>query len=965
MTIDFNQYLQKIDAKFAPKSVQAVLDLHSEGGTVPFIARYRKEKTGNLDEVEIRQILESAETFAEINKRREFVLKEIESQGNLTEEIKKRLEMSFDLGELEEIYRPFKKKKKTKATLAREAGLEPLANWIWSLGHGELQDETTLEVKAKGFINPALGFVTYELALKGAQDIIVERISNNPELRESVRSNFFGFGRVVSKSTKEFKTHSKYEMYKEFSEGVKSLQEGKHSHRYLAMRRGWTEGELAVTIEGDEVLLLKKFEAVALTHHDSLASQFLKSCAQTALSVHVYPSITNEVHRVLKDKADKDAITVFAENVRRVLLSSPFGPRCVLGVDPGLRTGCKIALIDKQGNFISHTVLHVQGNDADDKAKALFSEVLKQIKIDAVAVGNGTGGREAEIFLRKILKEIDAVIPVIMVSESGASVYSASDVAREEFPELDLTVRGAISIARRLQDPLAELVKVDPKSIGVGQYQHDVTQTHLQKSLEGVVESCVNNVGVDLNTASAPLLSHVSGIGPALAKSIVEFRKANGLFEDRSQLMKVGRFTSKVYEQCGGFLRINAGKVLLDQTGIHPERYTAVRDMSQELGVQISQLIGEGAKKLQEIRPKWAALVGEFTFDDIIKELEKPGRDPRDLFKVFAFRDDIFEMKDLKAGMICPGIVSNVTNFGAFVDIGVHQDGLVHLSQLSHQFIDDPRKVVNPGDQVTVKVLTVDLDKKQISLTMLLDERPKQMPRQNAGDSGEADNRPRRPREPRGRNEQRPRAPGVAADGRPQRTQSGDQNRDQNRGPRPTRRDNRPPKEDFIKAAVNPNEKKYRQDFEEKMARPEGQRPSRDEQRPRGPRNDNADQRPRRDRNAEEAPVAKNLTPQAQAELYGKQREANKHKTASQIVRERLAAKPPKKKEMKRPDRGPAEVAAPAAPTAPADGTAAPAQAREQQRPRPPQQQQQQQRPGQRQQQSPFNNPFAALINKK
>ncbi len=963
MTIDFNQYLQKIDAKFAPKSVQAVLELHAEGGTVPFIARYRKEKTGNLDEVEIRHILEASETFAEINKRREFVLKEIESQGNLTDDIKKRLDTSFDLGELEEIYRPFKKKKKTKATLAREAGLEPLANWIWSLGHGELKDETTLEVKAKDFINPSLGFVTYELALKGAQDIIVERISNNPELRENVRSNFFGFGKVVSKSTKEFKTHSKYEMYKEFSEGVKSLQEAKHSHRYLAMRRGWTEGELAVTIEGDEVLLLKKFETVALSQPDSLAAQFLKSCAQIALSVHVYPSITNEVHRVLKDKADKDAITVFAENVRRVLLSSPFGPRCVLGVDPGLRTGCKIALIDKQGNFISHTVLHVQGSDADSKAKSLFNEVLKQIKIDAVAVGNGTGGREAEIFLRKILKEIDAAIPVIMVSESGASVYSASDVAREEFPELDLTVRGAISIARRLQDPLAELVKVDPKSIGVGQYQHDVTQTHLQKSLEGVVESCVNNVGVDLNTASAPLLSHVSGIGPALAKNIVEFRKANGLFEDRAQLMKVGRFTSKVYEQCGGFLRINGGKVLLDQTGIHPERYTAVRDMSQEVGVQISQLIGDGAKKLLEVRTKWAALVGEFTFDDIIKELEKPGRDPRDPFKVFAFRDDIFEMKDLKTGMICPGIVSNVTNFGAFVDIGVHQDGLVHLSQLSHQFIDDPRKVVNPGDQVTVKVLTVDLDKKQISLSMLLDERPKQMART---DSAEGDSRePRRPRDDRPRPSPRgPRAPGAAAEGgRPSRDDRPRDNRPRPSGPGGPRRNNRPPRDDLIKPAVNPNEKKYRQDYQDKMARPSGERPPQRDDRP--PRGDRPDRGPRKDRGAEETPMAKNLTPQAQAELFGKQREANKHKTASQIVRERLAAKPPKKKEMKRPEHRPVESEVPTeVPATPqADGGEKPNPRPQQQQQRPPQQQQ---RPGQRPQQSSFNNnPFAALLNIK
>jgi uncharacterized protein len=722
METSFQTYLASVHPELPLKSAQAVLELAAEGGTVPFIARYRKEKTGGLDEVQIRLVLDANETLTEINKRRAFILKEIEGQGNLTDELKARVEKSMDLGDLEEIYRPFKKKKKTKATIAREAGLEPLADWIWALGHGELQDEMTLEVKAKNFLNIPAGFVTYELALKGAQDIIVDRIFNNPDLREVVRQNFFEQGKIVSKKTKNFKAHSKYEMYAEFAESVKSLQEPKASHRYLAMRRGWNEEELTVAIEGDEEFLLKKFENFAVTQSDVPAADFLKNCAKVALTVHVYPSISNEIHRVLKDKADLHAISVFAENVRRVLLGSPFGPKCVLGVDPGLRTGCKLALIDKQGNFISNTVLQILGENAEVKAKQLFGEVLKQITIEAIAVGNGTGGREADAFIRKILKELGHSIPVILVSESGASVYSASDIAREEFPELDLTVRGAISIARRLQDPLAELVKVDPKSIGVGQYQHDVSQTALKKSLEGVVESCVNGVGVDLNTASAPLLSHVSGIGPGLAKNIIEYRKQNGLLSDRDDLMKIPRFTSKVYEQCAGFLRIMNSKQPLDATGIHPERYTAVRDMAQELGVGVSQLMGDGAKKLVELRPKWTALVGEFTFDDIIRELEKPGRDPRDPFKAFSFRDDIFEVKDLKDGMICPGIVTNVTNFGAFVDIGVHQDGLVHISVLSHKFVDDPRKVVNPGDQVTVKVLAVDRDKNQISLTMLLDD---------------------------------------------------------------------------------------------------------------------------------------------------------------------------------------------------------------------------------------------------
>lgn len=761
METNFQTYFTSVCPEIPFRSAQAVLELAADGGTVPFIARYRKEKTGGLDEVQIRRVLDLNETWIEINKRREFILKEIDSQGNLTDELKARILKSMDLGELEEIYRPFKKKKKTKATIAREAGLEPLADWIWKLGHGELKDETTLEVKAKDFLAPAAGFATYELVLKGAQDIIVERIFNNPELREIVRKNFFEQGRVVSKKTKNFKAHSKYSMYAEFSEPVKSLMEPKASHRYLAMRRGWNEEELTVTIEGDDEFLLKKFEEFACTDLNSHAAPFLKNCAKVALTVHVYPSISNEVHRALKDKADDHAIAVFAENVRRVLLASPFGPKCVLGVDPGLRTGCKLALVDKQGNYISHTVLQILGEGAEERAKQLFSDVLKQITIESIAVGNGTGGREAEAFIRKVLKEIGAQIPVILVSEAGASVYSASDLAREEFPDLDLTVRGAISIARRLQDPLAELVKIDPKSIGVGQYQHDVSQTQLKKSLEQVVESCVNGVGVDLNTASAPLLSYVSGIGPALAKNIVEYRKTNGLFTDRSELMKVPRFTTKVFEQCAGFLRIMNGKQILDSTGIHPERYAAVRDMAQELGVTVSQLIGEGAKRILELRTKWAEIIGSYTFDDIVKELEKPGRDPRDPFKVFSFRDDIFEVKDLKEGMICPGIVTNVTNFGAFVDIGVHQDGLVHISELSHKFVDDPRKVVNPGDQVTVKVLGVDLDKNQISLSMILSEAPQRQPRP-ARAAGEED----RKRQPRAAGEQK-QARGSGADRRP------------------------------------------------------------------------------------------------------------------------------------------------------------------------------------------------------
>ena len=815
MEASLQSYLQKQASNVPPKSAAAVLELVADGATVPFIARYRKEKTGNLDEVQIRAVIDANETYQEIIKRKAFLVKEIGEQGNLSAELKKRIEVSWDLGELEEIYRPFKKKKKTKATIARESGLEPLANWIWDVGHGEVKDDTTMEIKAKNYLNIAAGIVSYDLAIKGAQDILVEKIANDPELRAMVHKNYFEKGRVISKRAKGFKPHSKYEMYAEFEESVKSLSES--THRYLAMRRGWQEEELAVDIKGDEEALLTSYERFATKTPDTAIGEFLKQSAKLALTVYVIPSVTNEVHRMLKDKADEDAIRVFAENVRRVLLGSPFGPRCVLGVDPGLKTGCKIALIDKGGNYISHTVMHLLGEKAEEKAKALFGEVVKQIQIDAIAVGNGTAGRQTEIFLRKILKELGKEIPVVMVNESGASVYSASEVARAEFPDLDVTVKGAISIARRLQDPLSELVKVDPKSIGVGQYQHDVNQSSLKKSLEAVVESCVNGVGVDLNTASPHLLAYVSGIGPALAQNIVEVRKKT-LFHDRSELLKVPKFSGKVYEQAAGFLRVQNGKVFLDSTGIHPERYAAVRDMAQEIGVNITELVGEGAKKLLPLRTKWTAVIGEYTFDDIVKELEKPGRDPRDAFKAFSFRDDIFEVKDLKEGMICPGIVTNVTNFGAFVDIGVHQDGLVHISELSHNFVKDPRLVVNPGDQVKIRVLGVDKEKNQISLSMKLEapaprvareapsERPPQQRRDEGGGRGRRPDGPPREggRGPAPRGDQRS-AGGGDRDRGPRRDQGrpqhNNQNNDQRGPPRPAAK---PFNNPFAALQINP-----------------------------------------------------------------------------------------------------------------------------------------------------------------
>lgn len=736
-------------AGLSKKSVEAVLELADQGSTVPFIARYRKEKTGNLDEVQIRTILDERTTFVETEKRRAFVVKEIEAQGNMNAELKMRLEKAADLAELEEIYRPFKKKKKTKATLAREAGLEPLALWILSVAKGEESPgDTTLEVKAKEFLRPKEGIVTYDLALKGAQDILVEMLSNSVELRAKVKEELLSNGLIVATKGKDYKVNSKYAMYEEFSEPIHRLFDRKNSHRYMAMRRGWQEGELQVTLKGDEELFRTRFEKHFVTSSSCppRVAEFLKTSAQLALSVYVLPSLSNEIHKMLKDSSEDHAIEVFTDNVRTVLLGSPLGAKCVLGVDPGVRTGCKIALVDKSGRFISDTVIRVQGEKAFAQTSQLLKELTSQIQLDAIAVGNGTGGREAEAFLRKVLVEIGLKVPVVMVSESGASVYSASDIAREEFPDLDLTVRGAISIARRLQDPLSELVKVDPKSIGVGQYQHDVSQSKLKKSLHEAVESCVNRVGVEVNTASESLLSYVAGIGPALAKNIVQYRQQKGLIKERQELLKVEKFGNKSFEQAAGFLRVASSPVKLDQTGIHPERYQAVKDMLSEAGLTVGEVLGKKINdKLLGLRPKWSALIGEYTFDDILVELEKPGRDPRDPFKATQFRDDLFEVKDVKEGMICPGIVTNVTNFGAFVDIGVHQDGLVHISELSDQFVDDPRKVVKPGDAVQVRVLKVDVEKSQLSFSMKLESKKARADvRLNSEEGRPAQDRPKR-----------------------------------------------------------------------------------------------------------------------------------------------------------------------------------------------------------------------------
>ncbi|MFZ4984522.1 MAG: Tex family protein [Blastocatellia bacterium] len=726
--MNFEIWFQSLYPTISVASAAAVLGLAAEGATIPFIARYRKEQTGNLDEVAIQQVIDAHERWNDIIKRQSFIVEEIERQQKMTPELKEKILATFNLEQLEDLYLPYKQKRKTKATLAREAGLEPFADWLWNCGHGQenpFAGQPLAEIAATYF-NAEKGVADVAAVVQGAQDILIERLAETPELRETVRRTTFERGAAATRKGEKAKPNSKFERYFEYYEPVSSLLEPQNSHRYLAMRRGWMEEELALSIGAapedtamDEILL-RRFENEACVVPDSPGAEILQRAARLALRAYVQPSIESEVHRALKDVADEAAIRVFAENVRKLLLAAPFGSKAVLGVDPGIRTGCKLAVIGDGGRYIADHVIYLQSKSDQERSKRLLVEITGQGMIRAIAVGNGTAGRETETFIRQTLDEAGIKVPVVMVNESGASIYSASEVAREEFPELDVTVRGAISIARRLQDPLAELVKIDPKSIGVGQYQHDVNQTALKKSLDLVVDTCVNSVGVNLNTASYHLLARVSGIGPALAKKIVEHRATNGLFKSRDELLEIPRFSRKTFEQAAGFLRIPDGANPLDNTGVHPERYQMLEGLAGQLGRSVADLLGSGVslvRQAESLRDE----VGQFTFEDIVRELEKPGRDPRDQFATFTYRDDIHSISDLVLGMVCPGIVTNVTNFGAFVDIGVHQDGLVHISQLSDKFVKDPRTVVNPGDRVRVQVIKVDLDRNQIGLSMKIE----------------------------------------------------------------------------------------------------------------------------------------------------------------------------------------------------------------------------------------------------
>ena len=691
------------------KQVKSTVELLDEGATVPFISRYRKEVTGSLDEVQVLTIKNEIERLRQLEQRRESILKSISGQGKLTEELEQKILAAELLSTLEDLYLPFKPRRRTKATIAREKGLEPLATLILE------QKTSNLFQEALSFVNKELEVNSPDEALQGARDIISEIMSEDAVVREGMRVLFKSSAIIKSKVIRgKEEEGQKFEDYFEWEEKLMTCP----SHRMLAMRRGEKEDFLILDIVIDDELA-----------HEQIKKQFIKTkneCAeQISLAIEdgykrlLQPSIEAEMRLMTKQIADEKAIQVFADNLRELLLASPLGQKSILALDPGFRTGCKVVALDAQGKLLEETVIypHEPQRRVTESQHIVLAFCAKH-GIEAIAIGNGTASRETEQFIRNI-EVLPKSIPVIMVSESGASIYSASDVAREEFPDYDLTVRGAVSIGRRLADPLAELVKLDAKSIGVGQYQHDVDQTALKNKLDTVVMSCVNGVGVELNTASKQLLSYVSGIGDTLAKNIVDYRNENGAFKSRKDLLKVNRMGDKVFEQCSGFLRIRDGIHPLDKSAVHPEAYHIVEKMASDLNASIDQLINDKElRKKINLNTYVTETIGIPTLKDIVSELEKPGRDPRKSFEVFSFDDSVHSIEDLREGMRLPGIVTNVTNFGAFVDIGVHQDGLVHISQISDSFVDDPNTVVKVGQQVWVNVTECDVKRKRIALSM-------------------------------------------------------------------------------------------------------------------------------------------------------------------------------------------------------------------------------------------------------
>ncbi|MBR2638868.1 MAG: RNA-binding transcriptional accessory protein [Bacteroidaceae bacterium] len=688
----------------ARDKVNNTVALLKDGATVPFIARYRKEATGALDEVAIGEIKELYEKLTALVQRKDTIVATIEEQGKLTPELKKRIDDCFDSVELEDIYLPYRPKRRTKATIAKERGLEPLAAIIMA------QQSCDVESRACSFINKEVA--TVEDAIAGACDIIAEAVSESEEARNSVRFRFAKYGVISSKVIKGKEADGiKYADYYEWSEPISRVS----SHRLLAMMRGEEEGFLRVSIGVDNERAVESLNR-SFIKRNSPTAKYMQVAIADSFKRLLSPSIENETLKAVKQRADDEAITVFADNLRQLLLSSPLGQKRVLAIDPGFRTGCKVVVLDAQGNLITHSVIypHPPQNEKENAADTL-SKLIEEYRIEAFAIGNGTAGRETEDFVRRLGLAPD----IFSVNEDGASVYSASAVAREEFPNEDVTVRGAVSIGRRLIDPLSELVKIEPRSIGVGQYQHSVDQSKLKDKLNTVVESCVNMVGVNLNTATKQILTYISGLGPSLAENIVNYRAKNGDFKCRKELMNVPRLGSKAFEQSAGFLRVVGGTELLDNTAVHPESYPVVARMAEDVGVSLESFITDAKLRSNiDLKNYVTDKVGMPTLVDIMEALNKRGLDPREQAKVFSFDPNVHEIEDLREGMVLPGLVSNITAFGAFVNIGVHQDGLVHISQLADRFISSPSDVVKLGQQVMVRVLEVDLKRKRISLSM-------------------------------------------------------------------------------------------------------------------------------------------------------------------------------------------------------------------------------------------------------
>ena len=693
----------------AVRQVENTLSLLNGGATIPFISRYRKEATGGLDEVQIGEIKERHDKLTEIAKRKETILKTIEEQGKLTADLKKRIETCWDATELEDIYLPYKPKRKTRAEAARQKGLEPLATILM------MQRENNLMARVRTFIK---GDVKDEDdALKGARDIIAEQVSEDEHSRNQVRNQFSRQAIISSKVVKgKEEEAAKYKDYFDFSEPLKRCT----SHRLLAIRRGEAEGLLKVSISPDDEECTERLERNYVRDNNE-CSQHVKEAVRDAYKRLLKPSIETEFAALSKEKADEEAIRVFAGNLHQLLLAPPLGQKRVMGIDPGYRTGCKVVCLDAQGNLLHNETIYPHPPKSEHGISARkLTKLVEQYAIEAIAIGNGTASRETEAFVTS--QRYDRKLQVFVVSEDGASIYSASKIAREEFPEYDVTVRGAVSIGRRLMDPLAELVKIDAKSIGVGQYQHDVDQTALKKSLDTTVESCVNSVGVNLNTASRHLLTYVSGLGPTLAQNIVDYRAENGAFSSRKELMKVPRMGAKAFEQCAGFLRIPGAKNPLDNSAVHPESYAVVEHIAKDMKCSVTDLIqNKELRSRIDIKKYVTDQVGLPTLTDILAELEKPGRDPRQAIKVFEFDKNVKTIDDLKVGMTLPGIVTNITNFGCFVDVGIKENGLVHVSQLCREFVSDPTTVVSIHQHVQVKVIGIDMERKRISMTMIMD----------------------------------------------------------------------------------------------------------------------------------------------------------------------------------------------------------------------------------------------------